>query len=1447
MGGGIGGEGLLEHWHELYAAMPLWLRLYAVFIFTEARVWDGGELAQLTKGPVDSASACFYKGRFLVCKRPPAPTTSAHPATDDRCRPTAQGGVLVMTFNPRVQMAECCHDPAGILGVKLTLEGCAPVAVLCAYNPPAGSPGNGRRRRTPASSSLLNKLQQFHRSLSSLFATVIMAGDWNMRLGGLCGRRTADPGSARLRTYQAFLASVGGMILHGSPGQPPAHLTSRSVTDNTARGATEVDGFIVACTPRAGSAAILGLLQQVSWDDIPDSMTHVPVSALLSLQPATDDVATAADPSAAICDPARRFPWSDSHHHAAAEPIAEAVAAAAAASAELSKNATYGMLVSGFQAVKDTVYAVPAPQPDPHGSATHPSERPRPRYVDGVTIRRHKRAADRAYHRAQRRLNKLNELIALGHKPHVDVLAEAQAAMDQRRAERTRASHEVRALHRRQRKYRAVMASDEMGRLLRRDPSAFFKRLAALLSANLSTLPNAAPPVPLPALVAHHGAGFRETRDVPSAVTSGKYDEDIPRAKDGSGNFIMAVVSWVLVYLCIFPADKQIAPYLTECCPGCMLCNTFKQQLEAAVHGDPLRPFPRWLPHLNTCRAAGVDGLIAEMLAFTRPVAHRFAWRMKVAKGIATILNTWLRQGVPTDFGFLDVLISAPSKPLRPGAEPPVDPAANTRPLSVAVLFSKVFELVLCSRCEHFRVDQNLVGPQQAAFMQFHSSEMQVLTLREVLLWRRALGLGTNVIFVDFKAAYDSVHHALLWFILRRMNFPEGFIRLLQGWLPLREGRIRSGKEVSEPFPIDKGLPQGGILSTLLWNLVIEVLSRRLARLLPGVSMSTPEGAAVAGLSARDLAIRLTHLLFADDLALMTSDDREAALAALRIVGEFGVDFGIAVNDGVGKTEAMHFAASVAAAEAYTATAVPLALSLSNGKALCVKWVLHYRYLGANLKLNLDAGSTLSQHLGKFKHAAERTFAQGSNTVMRLDVAAQLQLLNTLVMASVNYLLAVLPVPQTLADSVDATVISIGRRVLGVPRNFPRELVALEMPLAPFHAICTAHQVRLLHSLLLTPTPDCLASRIVRLQEACPEGPCPAGTRCHEDARGYVPFATRVRRDWAQLLIQRGRTEEQQAHHAISWTLPATLRDIKPQVAVARRSIAFQAARLALPKSGGASERLAAQNAITAVTPLPATPPRECLRVLLGGSLQAPLALLGELPDRTPMSMVGPGCSGALTALSKVNYTYTRAHMRLRAGRAAFAYEPWAQDDETDGDLRDRLVRYASAGRCPLCDPDGSRGTDDGPWHLFLDCTHEDVVQCRRDLCAAAPGIVQRLMDSVAEAQGRQTGKSPQLEARAAHLAALLAETSWSSADGRHVLLHLLTVLPWTAAIADGGLTPLSHWMGGVFDSATLTRRNLRRTATRAVSWANHWIERFADTRWNLLKLIKQLRAIASD
>ncbi len=107
-------------------------------------------------------------------------------------------------------------------------------------------------------------------------------------------------------------------------------------------------------------------------------------------------------------------------------------------------------------------------------------------------------------------------------------------------------------------------------------------------------------------------------------------------------------------------------------------------------------------------------------------------------------------------------------------------------------------------------------------------------------------------------------------------------------------------------------------------------LSRRLAQL-PRVIVGP-----LAASGSDALAVWLTHLLFADDLALMTEPTHEAARAALVVVADWGADFDLAINDGVGKTEAMHLAASVAEAATLTLTLPPLDVHVPGGKVLSV-------------------------------------------------------------------------------------------------------------------------------------------------------------------------------------------------------------------------------------------------------------------------------------------------------------------------------------------------------------------------------------------------------------------------------------------------------------------------------------------------------------------------------
>jgi hypothetical protein len=88
----------------------------------------------------------------------------------------------------------------------------------------------------------------------------------------------------------------------------------------------------------------------------------------------------------------------------------------------------------------------------------------------------------------------------------------------------------------------------------------------------------------------------------------------------------------------------------------------------------------------------------------------------------------------------------------------------------------------------------------------------------------------------------------------------------------------------------------------------------------------------------------------------------------------------------------------------------------------------------------------------------------------------------------------------------------------------------------------------------------------------------------------------------------------------------------------------------------------------------------------------------------------------------------------------------------------------------------------------------------------------------------------------------LLEATNWASADGKHVLFHLLTALPWPERIATRD-TPLSRCLGKLFDETVLERRFRRRVADNVIRWGAYWIKTFAARRWQLLSQSNALNA----
>jgi hypothetical protein len=81
---------------------------------------------------------------------------------------------------------------------------------------------------------------------------------------------------------------------------------------------------------------------------------------------------------------------------------------------------------------------------------------------------------------------------------------------------------------------------------------------------------------------------------------------------------------------------------------------------------------------------------------------------------------------------------------------------------------------------------------------------------------------NNNQLFIDFKKAYDSVRKEALYNILNEFGIPKEMVRLIKMCPTETYSRVWVDKNLSDMFPIRKGLKQGDALSPLLFNFALK-------------------------------------------------------------------------------------------------------------------------------------------------------------------------------------------------------------------------------------------------------------------------------------------------------------------------------------------------------------------------------------------------------------------------------------------------------------------------------------------------------------------------------------------------------------------------------------------------------------------------------------------------
>ena len=78
--------------------------------------------------------------------------------------------------------------------------------------------------------------------------------------------------------------------------------------------------------------------------------------------------------------------------------------------------------------------------------------------------------------------------------------------------------------------------------------------------------------------------------------------------------------------------------------------------------------------------------------------------------------------------------------------------------------------------------------------------------------------------FIDYAKAFDCADHNKLWKIITETGIPDHLTCLLRNLYAGQEAIVRTGHGTMDWFKIGKGVHQGCILSTCLFNLYAEYI-----------------------------------------------------------------------------------------------------------------------------------------------------------------------------------------------------------------------------------------------------------------------------------------------------------------------------------------------------------------------------------------------------------------------------------------------------------------------------------------------------------------------------------------------------------------------------------------------------------------------------------------------
>ena len=376
--------------------------------------------------------------------------------------------------------------------------------------------------------------------------------------------------------------------------------------------------------------------------------------------------------------------------------------------------------------------------------------------------------------------------------------------------------------------------------------------------------------------------------------------------------------------------DNHFSEYVTEILRNhnfsvCKLCQkspfneTIKQtEIENAINS------------ISSGKAPGPDGLVGEVYK---------CLKNDIVPYLKSLYNIILSTGEFPDNWSKAILTPIHKKGNRQ------DPT-NYRGIALTDVIGKIFTKILNERLVSWAEKNGKFKEAQCGYRHKRSTVDHIFSLMGAIQKYISKKKGRlYCLYIDFSAAFDSVRHDMLWYVLMKQDIHGNLLKTLQSMYKKLQSSVQVTNGITQYFKCENGTRQGCMISSSLFVLFLNELYEMFEQECQGRYIS-------------EMVPNLTSLFYADDIANI-SDSIGRLQKQLNILARYCSLFGMKVN--IDKTKIIVFRRGgiVKQNEKW----------LLNDKPIEV--VSHYKYLGITFTSFLSWSHTQKTQAAQ----AEKTIA----------------------------------------------------------------------------------------------------------------------------------------------------------------------------------------------------------------------------------------------------------------------------------------------------------------------------------------------------------------------------------------------------------------------------------------------------------------------------------------